>query len=128
MTVLVVNVQENTRYSNYSRGHSLHLAGMTEVCVSASGEADGDVTYYAVVAPLDRVLDLVCLADGGPIPLDRAKITARCYAVSLPGGAERGAWWNIPIRVQISLDGHKGLSFDWRLDDPPTERTLLLSD
>jgi hypothetical protein len=76
-------VRESTRHQNWSRGHRILVPGSNEVICSATGKDGGDVTYYGIIVPVERLVAEVRLPDGRPLPPDGVQVHARCFAVPL---------------------------------------------
>ena len=121
-------VQESARKKRWSRGHRITVPGSNEVICGATGDDGGNVTYYGIVVPIERVVAEVRLPNGDPLHLDLLKIEARCFAEALADDAAPGAWREIPIHVVVKLEGHKPLLFNWRLDEPAPERRFVLRE
>ncbi len=122
-TFHVLRAREPERYNSRSSTWYVHAHG-TKFSIHAGRDTTRDLTYVAVVPPLNDLHDTVRLPDGRRAVDAGATLTATCTPVLVPQNGREPGFRDIPIQVQVRLKGYADLDFEHTLASPATDRVL----
>lgn len=99
--------------------HHLGLPGYTDIEVPLAWDGQGQATWVAVIAPLERITDSLWFEYGDRPDLDLLELTATCTARRTRGLPKLEPWAPLGIEVVANYPGYETMSFRWIPGDGP---------